>query len=156
MARFFLRGFLAIGPNEEVDTIGTAVAVTHAHCGTAWDEMTDVQYDGYIFTLPDCDFLGVGWKCLNWCKTSPPVMKDHTNPEVCFMCSKDTETWQNVCVGISYTVAHVRSVLQKGKALFLSHYGLLQHTNQVAQVPALAACTCVEPIVLLLDVQIWN
>lgn len=52
--------FVAIGPNEDVDTIGTAVAITHAHCGTASDEMTDVQYDGYIFTLPDCYFVG-GW-----------------------------------------------------------------------------------------------
>lgn len=60
MAWFFLLCFVVIGPNEDVDTIGTAVAVTHAHCGTAWDEMTDVQYDGYIFTLPDCYFLG-GW-----------------------------------------------------------------------------------------------
>lgn len=60
MARFFLLCFVAIGPIENVDTIGTAVAVTDAHCGTAWDEMTDVQYDGYIFTLPDCDFFG-GW-----------------------------------------------------------------------------------------------
>lgn len=65
-------------------------------------------------------------------------MTDHTNPEVCSMCSRDTDTWQNVCVGISYTIARVRSGLQKGKSLFLSHYGLLQHTNQVAQVPALA------------------
>lgn len=66
-------------------------------------------------------------------------MTDHTDPELCSMCSGDIHTWQNFCVGISYTFASVRSVLQKGKALFMSHYGLLQHTNQVVQVPVLAA-----------------
>lgn len=35
MAWLFVLCFVAIGPNEDLDTIATAVAITHAHCGTA-------------------------------------------------------------------------------------------------------------------------
>lgn len=55
MVLLLLLCFAVIGPNEDVNTGRTAVAVTHAHCGTACDEMTD---NGYIFMLPKCDFYG--------------------------------------------------------------------------------------------------
>lgn len=66
-----------------------------------------------------------------------------TNPEV--LCSRDTDTWQSSCVEILYTFAHVRSALQKGKALFLTHYGLLQHKDGAVHVPALVALQVWEP-----------
>lgn len=43
-APLLLLCFVMIGPNEDVDTVGTAVAITHAHWGTACDEMTDRRW----------------------------------------------------------------------------------------------------------------
>lgn len=56
-----------------------------------------------------------------------------------FLCSGDAETWKNLCVAVSQMLGCVRSARQEREKLCFPTLTLLQQTNGLAQLPALAA-----------------